>query len=276
MKHPIYDNPSIVKTRNVFITSVEKIGYEKTVDLFIENIFVLNNGSYTRDQLKLYSEAQMNGFMIDNEISKNGHVLISIKRDEWESKQSENTISMIDINNLKFPFVAGTIKVDDDIFSFNVNTEGIDTRLMLTREEDSGLHLVKLVGGISVRDAIEDVIDNEDNSKMIYVILSSLMYIASFKNTKRVESKIHPRFSGSKRKEIPKHSVNTIKLSPSKSIHNSGNISKSEKQKSDKYWIVRGFWRNQYYSKEGINKPKWIDPYFKGSGKEEVEKIYKV
>jgi hypothetical protein len=29
-------------------------------------------------------------------------------------------------------------------------------------------------------------------------------------------------------------------------------------------WIVRGFWRMQYYPSQGVHKPKWIDTYLKG------------
>lgn len=29
-------------------------------------------------------------------------------------------------------------------------------------------------------------------------------------------------------------------------------------------WVVKGFWRNQYYPGRGVHEPKWIDPFVKG------------
>jgi hypothetical protein len=100
------------------------------------------------------------------------------------------------------------------------------------------------------------------------------MYISAFKDDReRVPTKII-KCKAKKKHGVMKHNMRLITLKLSGMVKERG--SSAGGSKSDKSWIVRGHWRNQWYQKDEVHRPKWIDPYWKGDGKDKLEKIYKV
>jgi len=229
--------------------------------------------------------------LIFNRIPKDGHVLINIKSKDWESDITRNTFKKLCLKDIKLPFNSGAINIDNKVFYFCKETKEDmiertkhnDIFKLAKKEEDivdtfniSYLDKDNFISRfITLADndtLINDALD-EEAIKIITLVMSALMYISAFKNdVTRVSSK---KIIGKKSaaKQIKKHTINKIVLSQvTKEISVEDNSGTG--WTSDKRWIVRGHWRNQYYKSTDSTKPKWIDPYWKGSGKEEAEKVY--
>lgn len=91
------------------------------------------------------------------------------------------------------------------------------------------------------------------------------------KNKERVEPTKIVSSKGNKKTGIPNHKINVIFLNQA-NIEHSNHVGGVRKE-SEKTWIVRGHWRNQWYSSLDCHKPKWIDPHWKGSGQADAMKI---
>lgn len=219
-------------------------------------------------------------------IKNNGHNLIDSGKYDWSSEVSERTLSALKLSDLKKPFQAGTVLYEDYKIHFNFMTENYVAihyshpsynhrdkkgELQIGYEGCEILHTedVGTIGGDL------DILEDKNERKLLYAFFSMLLYLSVFKNdSNRVSS---PRTIVSKKsKKIQKHKINIVYLSQKNTIYEGSESNPTGQKKSDKTWIVRGHWRNQYYKGTDENRPKWIDPYWKGDGKEEVEKLYKL
>ena len=246
-----------------------------------------------------YLPALFNKFRVIRNIERNGNILIDIDGEKWKSKISEKTLSTMKIKDIKLPFTAGAIvdqaisggyllfSLESDIFTVVIS---LNEGEYLDLREDNSVVDVDLIdvcedkdapGGIVTISIPSDVVLSEflKNRRIsgmyTYVALSVLMYISAFKDdSTRVKSINMKATKASKKNSIPKHRINKILLYQHEIEHTgSGGGGGGVLTKAH---IVRGHWRNQWYSKLEEHKPKWIDPYFKGKGKEEISKVYKV
>jgi hypothetical protein len=222
-------------------------------------------------------------------IERNGHIHVDAARGDWENKISRDTIEKMCSEDMRLPFKAFSIGMHGSMYTV-ATVKALMTEwnkgffhelkedsivVMYAGDAGKGTWLLTLNRNkMTVKDNIETSNVGEKNKALLYTILSVTLYIAAFKNDRvRVPSKII-KGPAKKKRRIPKHNMRLITLDP--------NVVLKERpptlggSKSDKSWIVRGHWRNQWYSKEGIHQPKWIDPYWKGDGKEQLEKTYRV
>lgn len=267
MKHPIYKNADINRSRKYFLEKARKLGYEKAKEELVRQMVL--HGAGNTEQLSKLVEAQLVGYIAEEGVANNGHILIKTEKDKWNAVQSRRTISMIRLENFKFPFKAGTILLDESEVSFCYEN-GL---LNIVRHDTGGIHAITIISDITIGEAVEEIAPESDNMEALYAVLSILLYISAFNTKRYIEESIQPRCSGSNRKNVPKHVVNVVRLK--QEVRSSGRESK-EGSKTTKAWIVRGHWRNQYYSSTDEHKPKWMNPYWKGAGKEELEKTYKI
>lgn len=203
-------------------------------------------------------------------IEKSGHVFINVENSDWESEISEKTISSVRPMDIHFPFLAGAIKdkeSEEGVVFFRIT----DSFLYVTFSVDNGL----LAHRIKVSDTFhEGALEIETHRTVMYRIVSVLMYIAAFKREKsRVKESTTNKLKASKKRSIPSHKIHTVFVRQPK-CYRDGVGTKGGK--SNMSWIVKGHWRNQWYSTLESHKPKWIDMYTKGKGKEELSKVYRV
>ena len=208
-----------------------------------------------------------------HEIAKNGHVLIDVDSSEWKSDITEKTISMLRPSDIKFPFKAGTIvdkSVDGDLVYFSIRDDKLYISFAIDRDSKDGL-----ISQVVPFDKTfgEFTAEIPMTSAETYRAISVLMYVSAFKRDKsRVKENVTNKLKASKKRSIPSHRIHTVFIRQPNVTYA---MSKAP-GKSEMSWIVRGHWRNQWYKKEDVHKPKWIDPYWKGDGKKEIEKVYKV
>ena len=274
--HPIYKNRELNEARKRILSLVDKVGADKAIETMFERMknekqaLVLDGESLRKAII-----GQVQSFLLDRAIADNGHVLINVDKDEWSSSQSRKTIQKIDLNNFKFPFVAGSILFDEELVCFYVEkSEDGSITLSVYRNMEHGVWFTFSKGGSPLKDSLDRNNIDDHNKDMIYDVVSILLYVAAFKRKLVVKESDRPRTKGSNRKNIPKHSIHNIVLK--QTIIARQNSTKKEYKKSEKYWLVRGYWRNQYYSKSGVHKPKWIEPHFRGDGKDMAEKVYTI
>ena len=212
-------------------------------------------------------------------IKKNEHNHILVDSEVWDSDVSANTIKKIGFENFRLPFDTFSVEMNGSLFLFNklfkchshINENGIAQRY--TSKIYESISFIKIEKYTSF--SIPIFIKKENFELCIDEIgvdlFSALLYITTFKNdTRRV---LKPTIYTSKKSgKLPKHKFRVIKLH--QPINNKQGYS-VERQQSEFAWIVRGYWRQQPYI-NGTIKPKWIDSYWKGKGKEKIEKVYKV
>lgn len=274
MKHPIYRDVSINKARELFLGIVKEQGVAYALDVFRAHLIRENEGLPEKKRFDPdLAMAQYYAFFIESKVAESGHVLINTESNEWSSTTSRRTIAMMRLKDFKFPFQAGTVMINDTPVSFCFGEIMGDGGLHLSFDTDYGLHTNSLDPDVALGELLTPDDGDTTQSEMAYDLMSVLLFVSTFDSTPRVKSVVRPRAAGSKKRSIPKHSVTTISLKQ-RVESSAGNGSK--RGKSDKCWIVRGFWRNQFYAVEGVNKPKWIDSHWRGEGREEVEKVYKI
>ncbi|SFV65451.1 hypothetical protein MNB_SV-13-991 [hydrothermal vent metagenome] len=276
--HPIYKNKENNEVRKTILSLVDEAGVDEVVSAMCAKVEKEKQASiFGKDSLYRAILGQVRSFLIDRAIAENGHILIKVDKDEWSSPQSRKTMQKLDLNNFEFPFVAGSILFGDEnelvCFCVEKSKDGTTT-LSVYKDTEYGVLFVFTKGGLLLKDSLDNNNISRDNKDMIYDVVSILLYIATFKKKLIIKDGRRPKMKGSKRKSIPKHSVHNIVLNQTVIARQSS--TKKEHNKSDKYWLVRGHWRNQYHPKSGVHKPKWIDPHFRGCGKDMVEKVYKI
>jgi hypothetical protein len=275
MKHPIYKDQGMNKVRAMFIELISNYGYNGAKDIMAKR-FAQANGLDV-GLVMSQADGQLRAFIIEDTVAKEGHVLIDVDREEWDSENSRKTLAKMDISLFKFPFTSGTLSMGGRNISYAVPKEKEDGKsIHLCYSSETGTHMVYINGGQSLEKSMDEYRIDDANKNVVYDVMSVLLFVATFNGTKQIKKIVTPVTSGSKRKSIPKHVINKILLKPSVSGSDYSNLGGTKKSKSDKTWIVRGYWRNQYYAKTKENKPKWIAPHWRGAGKEQVEKVYKV
>lgn len=267
MKHPIYRNSDANVIREKVTKSVKNGTLDSDIVKVTKSIKDVLGDSYKNVEQRVKGSHSIS--LIEIAVQKNGHVFIDASSEDWSSKISKKTIENMKIEDIKLPFIAGTVKIEELYVSY---LKG-DDKFEIGFFDDSGSYYIY----VDLKSTIAEQRDNISNIDVLLDTLSALMYISLFKsNSERITaSKTLPN-KGSKKRKIPNHNTIYFKVVPNKINYINCDGEKQVRNKSKKTWIVRGHWRNQKYSKEGITKPKWIDSYFKGDGKEEVEKTYKI
>lgn len=178
------------------------------------------------------------------------------------------------LRDFNFPFEAGAVNLgarENDYWGFWADKEC--SFLRMTQMSDDGFFNLYIKYDEPIGEQVGGW--KKENIETIYSILSILLYMGRYSgSTERVSPKQIVTSKGSKKKGISKHRIHIIKLKQyegaMKGHHNGGG------GVSDKSWIVRGHFRNQYYSATNSHKVKWIEPYWKGSGVEDIEKVYQI
>jgi hypothetical protein len=225
--------------------------------------------SFSAEELRPKMEAKFKAVAIEGDVIENGHILIEANSSEWSSPVSAKTIAGIDLGYFTFPFKAGTILLGDKEISFSYK----NGKLGVTYENDGGVFVLEVLANRPIGEDIANRGMSKKHEEMVYEVLSILLYIATFHSKAKVKTESLPMNQGSKRKSIPKHKIYLVEMKQEVEGHRRAGSTRKE---SDMSWLVRGHWRNQWYPKEGVNKPKWMNPYWKGKGKQEIEKVYKV
>lgn len=226
------------------------------------------------------------------EVIRDGLVKIDASHDDWYNDLSKKTISSIKVKNFKCPFRSGTISTEMGVYMFSYSDSGLfvflldSSRFDLNYEEHNlekntsglvSLLTLKSDNDATIGEEVGRAMLDELQTREAYAILAALMYIAmSNSSIEEYGDAIHRKSvlnKGKKKKGIPRHTTNVINV---RQKIRKGAGYQHGRGKSDKTWIVRGHWRNQWYSKLDEHKPKWIDPYFKGDGKVAADKVYKI
>ncbi len=314
MRHPIYNTlPTIVlEVARNYVPGQKKSedGVDGIVDIFRQQM-----GSHVSTEEVEGSVGMLRlQILMVSSIIAHKHTHIDATYNDWGSKLSAKTIGALQVGNFKCPFPSGTIATKSRVYMFTADENGLifsmlnDTELdTLTKKkvaqldmdnqeeimavyedtEDASMEMgavpiavIPNTGNNLIRETIDVPFLGEINEKQemeIYSLLSILMYIAMSNSStegygEAVKTKI-VKGKPSRKLAIPKHLVNIINV---RQRIRSGTGHTFDRSVSTKTWIVRGHWRNQYYSKLDEHHTKWIDPYFKGSGKDEAQKIYKI
>lgn len=268
MKHPIFKYNDIIKLCEEVINhfgakslcepdAITKLDNYFTEKFNIWNKSISQTTNYSDEQAVTGLALTVMAFL---RVIDNGYILIDGGAESWSSKISENTIDKLNITNFKSPFLAGVVNFENEHVVFSIYDTWLSIHVI-----DSGGFSTILVDG--EKGTVGDASNNwdEKHKKRVYEVLSILLYIANFRsNNKRVNKKsVKAKKSGN----TPKHTINIIKL---KQFVQGGKTREGTSWQSDKTWTVRGHWR--HYEE----KVTWIDPYWKGIGKEIAEKIYKL
>jgi len=283
MRHPIYKDVSIATLLSMSAGERKKKFEEISMmpDLDMNEVSIL-----------------IREYMVAKGIVADGHVLINVIGDDWYNDISEKTFMSMRLQDIMLPYKSAWINLGNEFISYSIMSkekfiEGLNAISANTDHESisSNLITINLNGtllNINTDSTIDEFVstrltydNDEDSLKSIKKIkeyftkfLSIMLYISAFKNDKkRVNEKL---IKGDKNKKgkVKKHIINTIKLYQIET--NGGGKDGGNGWTSNKKWLVRGHWRRQYYRTTGEHKPKWIDPFWKGSGSEEVKKIYEV
>ena len=306
--HPMYKSDifGIPKKEKGKPTFFEQLfsgkGFKEGVDGFC-HILSLSDSSDLNDEHTSYWNGIRYGIL--SQVQREGHILIEADKLDWESKISEKTFKNMDLSAINFPFRAGLIGFSEDEFlSFYIEPkekEGAsETKrwIHFTRySEEKGHMSSSLDLGASIGESFDKfqdwyiplekhdkkTFDELDTFKSsAYTIISILLYIASFrKSVSLVREDISqvPR-KIARKANIPSHAVRKIILTPNvnaKGYKNDGSPKGSGKSIGEGMtWLTRGHFRNQYYSTSDTYRLKWIEPFWKGSGKNEMERVYSV
>lgn len=227
------------------------------------------------DKIRFFPKSNGLVLLIESLINivENGFTILEVKRDEFDSNISRKTIESMQIDKIQMPFKSFAIKFKNnnkESFIFVDNKE--DSVIFSKEDSDGNLSCRIKKDESSIKENFLDF--KEESIDMILDSISVIMYFTAFKNEKaRVEPTKIPNKNGAT-KQISK-TVSIIKINSS---FYSNNRSKDANKISDKSWIVKGHWRNQPIgSKDNVEyKTIWIDSYWKGDGKEQINKIYKL
>lgn len=268
VNHPVYQDKERNKFRNSYLELVNLHGKDEAQKLIVDKI--TGGDLMKRIMFESHGNAFFNALDIEGEIIKHGHILINVDKNDWNSDISEKTLESLDISFFNFPFPAGTVKIDNLLVNFSAKKDF----LIVSFHDAQGEYSLELSDG----DIIGEVMSHwaEENREIMFSVLSILLYISTYKKDKRrVSNKEGEKSQGSNKKSIPKHKIHHIAL---KQYTTNTRNSIGGGGKSNKTWLVRGHWRNVAYGKreEGLRKPVWVDAFWKGSGKEMVQKTYKI
>ena len=289
MKHPIYNKIDSIVTMRVLDS------FKKNEDEYQKVFFNIAKMAGLRmlpdnEVMTIVTRA-----IVIGQIMKQGHTLIQANKEDWSSEITTKTLEKLKLKDIKFAFNSGAIVIDGYkiLFAFLskdvINNEINKHYKIILNPDDNKSDNDKDLLYISCDDPINggqwyihisedkylfEGITNDEHKNLLSMTMAILLYTSMFNgdknrvNVKTIISKKNSKLSA------PKHTTNLIKLTQ----HISDELESKEGSnwKSEKRWLVRGHMRSQFYSSTGEHKPIWIDPFWKGSGKEEVKKIYKV
>lgn len=276
IKHPIYDKDNSIL--------IQLLKFIKNPNRLEEELDVIYKAHLSAG-IKVDMASIMNGLICFNEIKNNGHTHIKIKDEEWESDITKKTLEKLSLQDIKLPFKNGCIVYKDKtIFFAHISESTINknySTYVKNKRDNIDLFYIFYREGKYVNYIILESDKtlfykmSDDYKNILSVVIGTLIYTAMYTNDKeRVKSKIIVSGKSSKL-NIPKHNINQINLF--QKVNNEHVIGREGTNwKSEKRWLVRGHIRNQFYKSTGEYKLIFIDPYWKGDGAEEVQKIYNV
>lgn len=306
MKHPIYEH---LTRKQIEVVGLMVDGKDDEAQKKMDHDKATRHQRYVEMGMeKKDAEETMYDKMNDMQsylsarVAIEGLVHVDASSDEWYSDLSKKVISSIQMENFKIPFPSGVISLKRRSYLFSSDKTGFIICLLADKEMLKMIDAGKSVDEIS--DALAEdaafpfvVMENEKHRtigehinqatsleestadrqmKEFYALMSALMYVAMANSSVEEygDTVKQKKVLAKKKKGIPRHVTNMINVRQRVKKSNGG-VSPVN-WKSDKMWIVRGHWRNQYYSKTDEHKHKWIDPYFKGDGKVAADKVYKI
>ena len=296
MNHPIYNH---LTSEEIKIAMLDVEGKTDEAEERIKELIFRLKGIRVTNENRIIEFPLVVRTAVAAAVILGGHVKIDASCDGWYDETSRKTIASIPAKNFKMPFHSGSITVGKNVYIFAHHGEKLYFVLISETEEEKNsdfdiskgelpniddakritlpLCILEQDSDITVGEEIAKNNFSEQQAKEVYSLLSALMYITMSKasieeygdslQTKTVVSK------GKKKKGIPRHTTRVINV---RQKIKKGNGKTHSRGKSDKTWIVRGHWRNQWYAKLNGHKPKWIDAYFKGDGKIAADKVYKL
>ena len=149
-----------------------------------------------------------------------------------------------DLDGRLLPFAAGRIIIDNTLDSLLSHLETED-ELFIKAHPDADIHLE----------------DEEDTNHRIKLLATMLRFMEQ----KILVAKPEPLGRSARRRldVPPETTVNVIRLRRQEQRPSTSEPSQGPVEWSCQ-WVVRGFWRNQWYPTLGIHQPKYILPFIKG------------
>ena len=293
--HPIYKEDNIVyKMLAEHLNDIEK--YDQLLAVLIGLRDAISNTDSPTGHYKLLSK-------IFKDIVNNGHVCINVGEDDWSYDMTQKTLEQIRLKDLKLAFKSGTIvygnkdihftvlPVEEYKRIFNVKREFTSDEVMLVccLENDpenminnkfayvleSDAMIISTASDIKNYNFIPNKESVDKSVEILTLLISILIYTSMYRDVKeRVKIK-NVKVPRTVTNSVPKHKINQINLF--QKISNDQEVTREGSSwKSDKRWLVRGHIRKQFYKTTGEYKLIFIDPFWKGDGIEEVEKVYNV
>lgn len=275
--HPMYK-----KENNIINQIMDLLKYPKKVFTLFKNVetYYKVNKNEDVDVTPFLSSA-----IIFNEIKNNGYTFINIKDEDWEIDITQKTLEKMTLKNLNFVFKSGCIKYQEkDIYFSYIDKDTWNNKyadyVEVTDEDVFCITYLDNNGAnYSIKIRENDYLFKNKNlifKDLVTIVISVLIYAGMFKNVNdrvKISTIIGKKSS---KQNIPKHTINQIKLFQKNSNEKEIIEREGSKWKSDKRWLVRGHLRNQFYKSSGGYKLIFIDPFWKGEGIVEVEKIYNI
>ena len=250
MRHPMYSHDDDIELLRLFDT----YGYQ----------YIFNHFEDEEEAKEAYNFA-----VTLSNIRRDGYSLIRISDDSFAEEYSKNTLMSLTAKDINLPFKAFTLQFTEK--SLVVHVGRVFNNLMFFVYSKNVFTSYFVADNLSIQ-KVSESLHEEDEEYDVVEIVSAIMYTSMFKKEPSRVAEKTIQAKPSRKMGIPKHTINIIKLTQPepRQLNIEGTTRKYTKK-----WIVRGHWRNQYYAKERLNKPKWIDPYWKGIEADEmVEKEY--
>jgi hypothetical protein len=244
---------------------------KKIVEKYIEDKSILNKIRFIPQSAGLILLVQNVCKTIEN-----GFRILEVKADEFDSGVSRKTIEGLTISNILMPFDSFCVKFKKE--------SGEESIIFINNKRDSVIFSKEFENTIlsckiekddkSIKESLKGY--TQEAIDMILDSISTTMYFTAFKNEKkRVQTT-----------KIPNKNIATKKFAKTISIIKLNGVfysnrkaeEISRRESNDKAWIVKGHWRSQPIGsrEETEHKIIWIDCFWKGSGKEQISKIYKL
>ena len=295
--HPIYKEENLSYRLLIeYLDNIEEYDQLLVDFISLRNVITNTKSDKTAGHYKVLS-------VIFRDIINNGHVCINVGENDWSYDMTQKTLEQIRLKDLKLAFKSGTIvyghkdihftvlPVEEYKRIFNVEREITSTEIMLVScleinpetmasftyvyVLESDMLLINSTSNINNYSRTPDKETVEKSTEIITILISILIYTSMYRDVKervKFKSVKVPRTVTNK---VPKHKINQINLF--QKISNDQEVSREGSSwKSDKRWLVRGHIRKQFYKTTGEYKLIFIDPFWKGVGIEEVEKVYNV
>lgn len=253
----------------------KRIEYEEKIKEFKEQ---------QEQELLKKIENRKNGQIVENidiqKISKDEPIIIEAYLDDFDSKRSRFTLSVMTANNIHLTFYNGIIKLlneDESYEEIFFKTSGN----ILTFINQKYFKNISI--NITSNEILNDILNRQTSSKiyadMILNCLSIIHYINTFYNEKeKIEVIIENAKTFKTNLEDVTNSqelkTSIVYLNRIKKQQSFRTIKiKKGKRKIEGVFLIRGHWRRQKYL-SGV-KLIWIEPFWKGIGKEK-QRIYKI